>query len=315
MGDLERAGLSWSDEVTLVSPRTTFAVVIDERTQELDSRPDRFVLVKTREMLEWYARRFADRPPATLLEVGIFKGGSVAFFEELWHPKRLLAVDLQPTPVDALDEYVRQVDGTDRVRSTYGTDQADAAAMRRAITEQFSAEPIDLVVDDACHFLPETRALFNAVFAFVRPGGTYVIEDWGWAHWPGIWQKDGGPWPDKPAMTGIALELCMLAASRPDLVASVEITSTFIIVTKGEAAEVPPGFDLSSSYWTAGRTFLEAGFPPAPGRGEAPAAAGNEAARIGKLEAELRALRSSTSWRVTEPMRRLGDYLRSRRRG
>lgn len=311
MNSLERAGLVWADDITLTAPGTSFATVFDERSQELRSRPDRFVLMKSREMIEWYADRFVGVPPATVLEAGIFKGGSVAFFEELWHPHRLLAFDIERQPVSALTEYIRQQGAGERVRALYGVDQSDRATVRRALDEHFGGQSIDLVIDDGCHFLAETRALFSAVFPYVSPGGTYIIEDWAWAHWPGSWQEDGGPYRDRPALTSIALELAMLAASRGDLAAAVEVSSAFIIVRRGDA-DVPLDFDLSTSYLTAGRTFLEDGFPPpAP---PSASGAGGEQVSGAELQRQLQAMRQSTSWRITEPLRRLGDYVRNRRR-
>ena len=316
MSDLQAAGLAWVDETTLQAAGTTFAAVFDERSHDLDSTPDRFVLMKSPAMIEWYASRFAPRPPRTVLEVGIFKGGSVAFFEELWHPQRLVAVDIVAAPIPALTEYVRRIHGAERVRAVYGVDQSDRQAMLRAVDEHFSGEPIDLIVDDGCHYLHETRALFSTTFPYLRPGGTYIIEDWAWAHWPGSWQEDGGPWRDRPALTSIALELAMLSASRGDLVESIEVSSAFIVVHRGESAAVPADFELSSGYLTAGRTFLEDGFPP-PSRTGTTAGAGHagstyESARIADLERSLRAMRQSTSWRITEPLRRVGDALRRR---
>lgn len=324
MGDptssvLQRAGLTWVEKGTLRGADTEFAAVFDERSLDLQSTPERFVLMKSASMIEWYASRFAAEPPRRVLEVGIHKGGGVALFEELWHPRHLVAVDSDPRPLTALAEFIRRIGASERIHPEYGVDQSDRQAMRRVLTEHLGERPLDLIVDDGCHFLEETRALFNIAFPCLRPGGTYIIEDWAWAHWPGAWQEDGGPWRDKPALTSLALELAMLSASRGDLAKSVEITGAFIVVCRGASARVPEDFDLSSAYRAAGRVFLEAGFPAAggaaPEAGGARAALAAEAARTAHLDAELRAVKDSTSWRVTAPMRDLGDFIRRRRRG
>lgn len=318
-GDLQRAGLTWADDETLRGADTEFVAVFDERSHELQSTAERFVLMKSAAMIDWYAGRFAEKPPRCVLEVGIFKGGSVALFEEMWHPQRLVAVDIEPQPLTALDDFIRRVGAEDRVFPVYGVDQSDRSAMRRVLAEHLDGRMLDLIVDDGCHYLDETRALFDIVFPYLRPGGTYVIEDWAWAHWPGTWQENGGPWRDKPALTSLALELAMLSASRGDLAESVEISSAFIVVRKGTSAVVPDDFDLSSAYLTAGRVFLEAGFPAAGAAaaeaGGARAALAAEAARTARLEEELLAMRESTSWRVTAPMRDFGDLVRRMRRG
>ena len=55
-------------------------------------------------------------------------------------------------------------------------------------------------VDDASHFYFESRATLNLALPYMRPDGLYVIEDWGWAHWPGdVWQKGGAIPLAKPA--------------------------------------------------------------------------------------------------------------------
>lgn len=88
-----------------------------------------------------------------------------------------------------------------------------------------------------------------------------MIEDWGWAHWPGIWQDRGGPWKDRPATTSFIFELVMVAASRPDIVEKVVIFHELALVRKGNIQDLGHEFEISKSYLTAGRTFLEQGFP------------------------------------------------------
>jgi SAM-dependent methyltransferase len=249
--------LTWLDEEHLRCGGADLLAVFDTRSDELQSTAEQFILVKSRHMIDWYEQEFAQDAPRRVLEVGIFKGGSVALFAGLWQPERLVAVDIITQPVAALEAFVRDHGLGDRVKTRYGVDQADAGALRSLIAEEFGDAPLDLVVDDGCHYLAESKATFDAVFPSLRAGGTYVIEDWAWAHWPGVWQEDGGPWADKPSMTLLALELAMLSASRPDLIESVEITTELIVVHKGSCAAMEPGFALSSSYRTAGRAFRE----------------------------------------------------------
>jgi hypothetical protein len=141
------------------------------------------------------------------------------------------------------------------------------------------------------------------VFPFLRPGGVYVIEDWAWAHWPGVWQEGGGPWPDKPAPSLLVLELAMLCASRSDLVESVDVTSGLIVVRRGPGKISETDFELSTTYLTAGRTFLEAGFP-------------SPARKLYVLHlpwgpgAWARALRTRRFWGIGEPLRRIVRALR-----
>jgi len=50
------------------------------------------------------------------------------------------------------------------------------------------ADTIDVVIDDCSHLAEPTRLAFDTLFPHVRPGGFYVVEDWGTGYWPS--------WPD-----------------------------------------------------------------------------------------------------------------------
>jgi hypothetical protein len=111
-------------------------------------------------------------------------------------------------------------------------------------------------VDDASHAYAETKASFNAAFPRLRPGGLFVIEDWGWAHWPGdMWQKDGGLWPDKPALSNLGVELMMASASAAELIKEVRVTPEMLVIERGGQDTPPEAFDLSGLYLTRGRPF------------------------------------------------------------
>ncbi len=294
----------WLDDDTLACPGARLLAVFDDRSQELDSTPDRFILMKSRAMVDWYDATFAGaNRPDRVFEIGIFKGGSVVLFSELWRPKRLVAIDISAERIPALAEYIKRCKLGESVKAIYGIDQADRETMRSIIASEFGDASLDLVVDDGCHFYDETKAAFEAVFPFLRPGGVYVIEDWGWAHWPGDWQENGGPWPDKPAPTLLALELAMVCASRSDLVESVEITPGLIVLRRGAGEDVDSSFTLSGSYLTAGRVFLEEGFPPSAREAVC-------AADLRELNARIHALETSRSWRLTAPLRWMGRTLR-----
>lgn len=102
-------------------------------------------------------------------------------------------------------------------------------------------------------------ASFNLIFPHLRTGGYYVIEDWAWAHWPGDqWQKDGGIWSDKPALTNLIFELVMLSASRCDLIESVEIYGNTAIVKRGSGPIKEGNFEISKLYFCRGKSFMAA---------------------------------------------------------
>ncbi len=92
----------------------------------------------------------------------------------------------------------------------YGVNQADTARLAEIVRDEFAGVPLDLVVDDASHLFDETRASFNALFPHLRPGGSYIIEDWSWPHRWFVF-----PNPSYRAVTPVsafALELALVAA-------------------------------------------------------------------------------------------------------
>lgn len=81
---------------------------------------------------------------------------------------------------------------SDRVRLHYGMSQGDRAAVGAILDAEFGTGPLDMIIDDASHQLDLPRASFEVAFPRLRPGGVYVLEDWGWAHWAGSLQQPDG---------------------------------------------------------------------------------------------------------------------------
>jgi len=250
----------WADNETLVFPDVSFDVTVANSATH-QSTPEKFVLVKSRRMIEYYQDLLSRFKIQNIFEIGIFKGGGMVFFYKLCKPNKIVAIEIERDANPALAEFITRSGLTKVLRPIYGVNQADAVPVRRVIEEEFGETQIDLIIDDGCHFLDETRKSFNTTFQYLREGGFYVIEDWGWAHWPGMWQQNGGPWKDRPATSFFIFELAMLAASRPDVIEKLEIFRELVLVRKGNIQDLGYGFDISKFYLTAGRTFLEQGFP------------------------------------------------------
>lgn len=116
--------------------------------------------------------------PRRIVELGVKEGGSAALFALVADPDLLVAVDLEARPPAALVDLIAARGLGDRVVVLPGTDQSDRQAFERVLGPAATAEPLDLVVDDASHLLGPTEASFDILFPRLRPGGTYVIEDW-----------------------------------------------------------------------------------------------------------------------------------------
>jgi predicted O-methyltransferase YrrM len=171
--------LAWRGDDTFDVAGVTFQATVVDRFR---SPGGSFWLVKTRPMVERYRELLSSLQPKRILELGIYQGGSAAFFALLCQPERLVAVDIRDDPAVGLERFIDERGLRDRVRTHYSLDQADVSALHRLVADEFGGEPLDLVVDDASHRLDPTRSSFNALFPHLRPGGIFVIEDWSWHH-------------------------------------------------------------------------------------------------------------------------------------
>ena len=89
----------------------------------------------------------------------------------------------------------------------------------------------DLIIDDASHLYCESRQTFELSFPFLRPGGWYVVEDWGWPHWPGKQYFVG-----HSALSVLIMELLMLCASTEDIISEVRVFPAFTFIQKSRRA-------------------------------------------------------------------------------
>jgi predicted O-methyltransferase YrrM len=147
---------------------------------ERGSEPNRFYIRKQRQQVEDLLSVFDRFPNANVVELGIMEGGSTALAALAGRVRKLVAIELERARVDALDEVIARKGLDERVRPYYGVDQSDRARLDEIVADEFGDEQLDLVIDDASHRLEPTRASFEALFARLRDGGLYLIEDWNW---------------------------------------------------------------------------------------------------------------------------------------
>ncbi len=233
----------WSSDQVFTLDGVTY------RTLRLGGRPDPsisdgMVIFKTRDQIEGYQALIDALRPRSIVELGIFKGGSVAFLTQLARPDKMVAIDVE-AECSSLDRFIDAQGLRGVVVPYFGVDQADGAALSQIMHDEFAGSPIDLVIDDASHRLPETRASFNRLFPLVRPGGVYVIEDWGWANtrFPSVDSKMRGQTP----LSVFGCELVLACARRPGLVAAVDVDQHILSVRRGPRDLDPHDFDISES--------------------------------------------------------------------
>lgn len=123
-----------------------------------------------------------------LLEVGIYKGGSLLLWQDYFPRGMIVGIDARVPPGWTAQERIRVFEG----------DQQDLAFMSR-VARQTAPEGFDIIIDDASHLADMTRASFWHLFDHhLKPGGLYIIEDWGTGYyddWPdGQAYREPPPW-------------------------------------------------------------------------------------------------------------------------
>jgi hypothetical protein len=101
---------------------------------------------------------FADEP-ITLLEIGVYQGGSMRLWRSLLPKARIIGVD------PALWQFQGRCKGFELVRGT----------VPRCLPQLVKRGPFDVVVDDGTHVWAHQQAAFEALWPHTRR--LYVIED------------------------------------------------------------------------------------------------------------------------------------------
>jgi SAM-dependent methyltransferase len=245
--------LLWIEPNELQIGETRFYLCFDsEISDAIDSTPDKFVMMKDDSMIK---RCLASFPASVenMVELGIYKGGSIAMYEELFTPNRLVGIDLLPERVAALDEYLDRRDATDRVRLHYGTAQDDRQAIKGILREDFADNRcLDVVIDDASHQYQPTKEALKILLPLLRPGGIYLIEDWGWAHCrpeDRHWRNPEYNLDDIP-LSRLVFEAVMVSCSNPEVISDVLIDWGRAILVRGWKDVPEPDFEISRYFTT-----------------------------------------------------------------
>jgi predicted O-methyltransferase YrrM len=237
--DGEQAVIGGSTLLTMGSSDSVLDAETIYRLSLLRSTTERLVLLKTRRMIEYYLDVLVDLQPERVLELGIYQGGSVALVAEAVAPERLVAIDLAPQPVAALDEWIAEYSGRTRIATYYGVDQTDTSELDRIVESDFDG-PLDLVIDDASHWVTESRISFSSLFPRLRAGGVYLIEDWSWAH-----RTDPTLMAERAPLTLLLYELIVACAHVPELIERIEVGPDIFAVKRGPALIGPEPFDIA----------------------------------------------------------------------
>jgi cephalosporin hydroxylase len=227
---------------------TRFRIVLADFDRYKTTK-DEIVVLKPLEWFGYYADLIRNNNVSSILELGIFEGGSAILFGLMFDHLRIVSIDNLP-PAPAAMHHIVRLGLLDRVTLRFGVSQDDRSEMEKIVTTEFAPPVIDMVIDDASHQYAASRASFEILFPFLRQAGVYVIEDWAWAHWPGIYQEE--KWLDRPALSNLLFELAILAGRRPDLIERIDIRAGTLAAFKNAAPDIG-GFKLDENLLMRGR--------------------------------------------------------------
>lgn len=140
-----------------------------------------------------YERLFADLQgkPVTLLEIGVQNGGSLELWRDWFSNGTVVGLDKNPMPPPK---------STERIRFYQGL-QEDIHLLD-TVARECAPQGFDIIIDDASHLADESRKTFWHLFKHhLKPGGFYVIEDWGTGYFH-YW-ADGAAYEGKNHLAGM----------------------------------------------------------------------------------------------------------------
>jgi hypothetical protein len=104
-----------------------------------------------------------------LLEVGIFKGGSLQLWRDYFPLGAIIGIDLKLPKHFVPGERIQVFQGS----------QSDEQFLSE-VANKVAPEGFHIIIDDASHIGELTKTTFWHLFDnHLKPGGVYVIEDWG----------------------------------------------------------------------------------------------------------------------------------------
>jgi len=188
------------------------------------------VILKPRSWVESYADLILNHRVKRVLELGVWQGGMAMLLPLLSEEVEYVGVDVSE-PIEGIEAIRRSNPRiAEKTRFLFRTSQDDATLPAK-VSQLFNGQPPDLIMDDASHLYAPTKRAFENLFGLLKPGGRYVIEDWGWAHWAGYVVPQG--WRTTLAPSTLLFELTMLCASTYGLIDRIEVERAKFTVFRG----------------------------------------------------------------------------------
>jgi len=202
-----------------------FVIALPAKERRL-STSEAFTIAKNEPYLRVYEELASAVSPRSILELGIFQGGSYVLLDKLFSPRRMSAVDISPQPVPPLLAYIADKEGR---FVHFSASQTDCKILEDIVRNEL-ADELDLVVDDASHTYEQTKASFEILFPLLKPGGIYAIEDWSWAHSPN-YQEPDAPFSKRHALSNLLFEQLMLMGST-SLISEIRVWKFLYLIRK-----------------------------------------------------------------------------------
>lgn len=109
----------------------------------------------------------------SLLELGVLKGGSLLLWNDYFPSSKIVGIDLNSP------ENFDPVEGINIFQGS----QIDTEFLSK-VANTSAPNGFDIIIDDASHTGELTKISFWHLFDnHLKPGGMYVIEDWGTGYW------------------------------------------------------------------------------------------------------------------------------------
>jgi hypothetical protein len=202
---------------------------------------DHFRFFKVKYLVDAYEAFFQQHPleVQNVLELGMWDGGSLAFWFEGLKPNKMVGIDIDDrTDSPYFLRFVRERNLSSQIATYWKTNQADDRALREIVRREFVG-PLDIVFDDASHLYAPTKASFETLFPMVRKGGLYIIEDWSWRHW----REFSVPkqWSPSQHLTRLVMELIEATGTGEQIISEVFVHQGFVGIQRGPA-------ELSTSF-------------------------------------------------------------------
>jgi hypothetical protein len=130
--------------------------------------------------------RWADKD-VKLLEIGVFKGGSLQLWRDYFPKGTIVGIDLELPPDFVPGERIQLFKGS----------QADTQFLSQ-VAGSMAPEGFDIIIEDASHIGQLSKTTFWHLFHHhLKPGGLYAIEDWGTGYFDDF--PDGKKFDPKPS--------------------------------------------------------------------------------------------------------------------